>query len=259
MSEQDLDADFAAGFDTPADEQAQESSPEVGETPEVVEAAEQAVAAPETVSLTKEQWEATQARLQEFEKFREHTVRQVDGLAGKYGEVNRTLQNIPKASTFKPEAFAKLKAEFPELGEMLESSLSTVSGQGQAIDPAEIDKRAETIVAQREAKLRLELRQEALADQHEDWKEVVTSDEFEAWRSKQPADYAAKVIASNSPKVVGDAISAFKASKAAPVQQKSSHTNSKARLEAAITPQGSPARGAPSKSEVDYFKEGFGN
>lgn len=257
MSEQDFNAEFSAGFDSP--EAGQEAPTEVVvDTPEVAEAAEEAVAAPEVVSLTKDEWDATQARLQEFEKFREQTTRQVDGLAGKYGEVNRTLQSMPKGSALKPDSFAKLKAEFPEIGEMLESSLSTITAPAApAVDMDEIGRRVQEMQEQREARLRLELRQESLSDAHEDWREVVTSTDFEAWTAKQPKDYADKVIKSNSPKVVADAITAFKASKVVPARV--SNTNSKARLEAAITPQGSPSRGAPSKTEVDYLKEGFGN
>lgn len=262
--ETSLSDDFAAGFDdadTPAIERVDNAAPAVIEQPiEAPEAAEEsAVAAPpETVSLTKDEWESTRAQLNELAEFRKQAAKQIDGIAGKYGEVNRTLMNLPKSGSFNPDALARIKSEFPELGEMLEQLGTVPASNVPAISQEEIDRRISETVAQREERLRTELRHEQLADAHGDWQQVVASNEFEQWRLSQPAAYAEELLKSKSVRVVSEAITKFKASKESPAKPAPA-PKSKARLEAAITPQGSPSRGAPTKSESDYFKEGFGS
>lgn len=142
-----------------------------------MEAAEQpAVAAqPETVSLTKDEWEAARAQLNELAEFRKQASRQIDGIAGKYGEVNRTLQSLPKAvaPAFNPEVVARLKTDYPELGELLEqANAAPQAAPAPAINQEEIDRRINETVAQREERLRMELRHELLSDAHDDWKRV---------------------------------------------------------------------------------------
>jgi chromosome segregation ATPase len=260
----DLNADFAAGFgnEEPAViEPVATPEPEVIETPNEAEAAQAAAPQVETVSLTKEQWESAQAQLQELNRFRETAAKQVDGLSGKLGELNRNLQNVPKPKALNPESFARLKSEYPDLGALLEQSFADAPAapqKVQGVDPAEVARVAQETAAQQFARLQLELRHEAMEDRHEDWREVVTSPDFEAWRKTLPAEEGERIAATNSPRVLAKAIDQFKASKTAPAVVPAPKKQS-ARLEAAITPQGKPGRVAPSKSEVDYFKEGFGS
>jgi hypothetical protein len=271
--ENDLSADFASGFDdvTAAPvEHVEQPQPEVIEQPaESPEAAEQSAVAeqPSTVSLTKEEWETARAQLNELAEFRRQAAKQIDGIAGKYGEVNRTLQSLPKAVSpaFNPEIVARLKVDYPELGELFEqagAAAQAAPAQAPAINQEEIDRRINETVAQREERLRMELRHEMLSDTHEDWKEIVVSPEFEQWRLQQPAEFAEKLIKSHSVKVVADGVSKFKeflksSQQPATPPAPPAPPKRKARLEAAITPQGSPSRGAPTKTEADYFKEGF--
>lgn len=263
--ENSLSDDFAAGFDdadTPAITHVEQPQPEVIEQPtDAPEAAEESAVAeqPVTVSLTKDEWEATRAQLNELAEFRKQAAKQIDGIAGKYGEVNRTLMSLPKSGAFNPEALARIKSEFPELGEMLEQLGPVPASAAPAISQEEIDRRISETVAQREERLRMELRHEQLSDAHDDWQSVVASKEFEDWRLSQPAAYAEQLLKSTSVRVVSEAITKFKASKESSAKPTPPAPRSKARLEAAITPQGSTGRNAPTKSEADYFKEGFGS
>lgn len=269
---EDLSADFAAGFDA-AEPHAEviSAAPPVVETTkeEPGEAATAAAPEPEVVTLTKSEWEETRALVTELSQFRQQATKQFDTLGGKFGEVNRTLQSLPKHRALTSESFAKLKNEYPELGELLAESLAGAPVEAPAavaIPEEEITRRVTETVAQERERLKEELRaeriNEVLSDAHEDWLEVVRSEGFEAWGKTNPDVWNVLLDAQNpkskDPKFVAKAITDFKESKK-PKAPPPAKANAKARLEAAITPQGTPSTGAPAKSELDYFREGYGS
>lgn len=273
--------DFASGFDDKAETPiaapvpaAEEPVAVPTESPAAGEAAQAVAPGSEAVTLTRAELTALQQRLENAERFHKNVDSRIDTLGGKFGEVNRALQNLPKGSALTPERFARIKAEYPELGPLLEEALLDASPGAAAMPQADIDKLVQEKLAEMSTPMRKQLMDEIKAeavhekmtDAHADYVEVLKSPEFDEWRQGLSFKRAQEIETSSDPKFVIKAISDFKARNqpalavpAVPVAPAPSPqtSNVRARLEAAITPQGSPNRGAPSKTEQDYFKEGF--
>lgn len=276
---------FAAGFD---DDNAQAASPPQAEDPQP-EAIEAAAAEPEpqpepeppqTISVTAEDWKRVQDEINELKTFRGGIRTEFDKLGGKYGEINRALQQRPGGVRVSKDALAKISAEYPDLGPLLAEAFSddTQAQPHQAVPsvtPEEIQRRAQELLQpelKKVADLRVDL---AMSVHHKDWRNVVTSAEFDAWRQTLPYNEALQTLQSEEADFVGGQITKFKAhrqeleDKAKQAAEAAANTaaqsaaraarqqNGQKRLGAAITPQGTARAGAPTKTEQDYFKEGF--
>ncbi|MES2183029.1 MAG: hypothetical protein V4505_00655 [Pseudomonadota bacterium] len=260
------DAAFADGFDTagPGGDVAAGAH----DVPGDVEAAQAVAAPPATVALTREQWDATQATLAELNQFRSHASRQFDTLGGKYGEVNRALQGLPKGAALTRERFERIRDEFPELGTLMASSLAGAPAvKAPGAGPEDLERRVQERLAQESLRVKRELRDELqseriherLLDAHEDYVDVLRSDAFERWRQALPKARGEQVLSSNDPRFMVRVIADFKQVRDSPSNGRvpSRSPGARARLEAAITPQGGSRGGAPAKTEQDYFREGF--
>lgn len=235
-----------------------------------VEAA-QAVATPEFAAITADQWNSVQSSLAELDNLKKGTRAEFDKLGGKFGEVNRAMQQQrPGGMKISKEAMADLESEYPELGAKLKA-LFTESGDAPtvaaAVDADEIERRVQERLKPALAhidKLASQQVDFGMRVYHKDWQQVVASPDFEAWRKSLPEAEAMETLASDDVGFAAGQIDKFKAYRqeladkaTAEATRKARQQNGAKRLEAAITPQGTAKTGALTKTEHDYFREGF--
>lgn len=263
---------LSAGFnDEPIKEAPQETVEEAQPEPEVKQEEVVEEAKPETVSITSDQWEALQARLAEIDSIKAETARRVDQALGKYGELNRTLQQMQQKPAggvdMSRVKFERLAADYPEFAKLIQedlvSSFVPVQEKAATLDPAELEQRFQSKLNEEIEKLALKSEIRDLTRRHRDWETVVRSNEFQQWGASLPSDKWEALRSSNDADAISDGLDEYKAHIAAlqaaqtaaakPTEQKRSASK---RLEAAITPTGT-ASSPVTLSERDLFLQGF--
>lgn len=261
---------LAAGFnDEPAPVEApqEEVKEEVVEEtkPEAVEEVK-----PETVSITVDEWRAMQARVAEIDNLKSETTRRVDQALGKYGELNRTIQEIkqkPQGGMSLPrEKLDKLRVDYPELAELFAEGPQSQEPKQEAtlaVDTEEIKRLAEQTAADKYQELVVKNEMRELGRRHKDWGDVVKSEDFAKWVQTLPAEQAQALITSTDADEISAGLDKFKEQKAqaeeaakAALAKATKQQSASKRLEAAITPTGT-AGGPPSLTERDLFLQGF--
>lgn len=286
----DVSAELAAGFndeqsqapqqEAQQDQQTEQANPEVKqEAPEQTAQEQQAPeeAKPETVTITAEQWQALQNKLSEIENFKQDASRRIDQSLGRYGELNRTIQQMqqqPKGGiALSKDKFKRLSNDFPELATLLAEDLSEALGAAPAapeqkappatIDPEELQRKFDERLNEKLQELALNNEKRQLMRRHKDWEQVVQSADFNQWGSTLPQAEWESIRSSMDADTVASAIDRFKqakseaeaAAKAAATKATKQQSASK-RLEAAITPTGT-AGSVPQLTERDLFLQGF--
>lgn len=263
---------LAAGFN---DEPAPVEVPQEETKEEVVEEAKpEAVVEevkPETVSITVDEWKAMQARVAEIDNLKSETTRRVDQALGKYGELNRTIQEIrqkPQGGfALSREKLDRLKVDYPELAELLAEGVQVQESKQEvtanAVDPEEIKRLAEQTAADKYQELVVKSEMRELGRRHKDWGDVVKSEDFAKWVQTLPAEEAQTLITSTDADEISAGLDRFKEQKAqaesaakAALAKANKQQSASKRLEAAITPTGT-AGGPPSLTERDLFLQGF--
>lgn len=270
---QETMASFAAGFS--GEESPLETTATSTDTTDPVlddnseaEAA-QAVAAPEFVTITPDQWSGVQAGLAELENLKRGTRAEFDKLGGKYGEINRAIQQRPAGMKFSKEALADIESEYPDLGSKLKA-LFADGGEATAaaVSPEEIERRVQAQFMPEINRLNQQLASQqidiGMKLHHRDWRQVVASPDFETWRKSLPETEAQQTLESDDVDFAAGQIDKFKAHRqaleekvTAEAARKARQQNGNKRLEAAITPQGTARTGAPTKTTHDHFRDGF--
>ncbi len=189
-------------------------------------------------------------------------------LHGRIGALNDQLQQALKAKETdgKPAVLThtelkRLKAEFPEMAELLGADIADAMAgvKATAIDPDEIAKLVSRGVATEVAKVR----EDFVNAEHANWKTDLWTGEpgasdrtpaYEAWRKTMTPEQANAIEASQSPAFVTRKLSEFyawkdKASKAEAEKQN--------RLKAAVTPQGTARAGPQNLSDDEALMKGF--
>lgn len=269
-----IEADPAAGSADQPDAPADDTSANGAE-------AAQAVAAPEFVTITAEQWAGVQSAVADLKELKTGVRTELDKLGGKFGEVNRAMKQRPAGTGISKEALAHLTDEYPELGGHLKNLFIDTPAEGTAqanADATEVDRLVQERtkpVLDSMAKLQELTVDYGMRVHHKDWRKVINSPEFESWRTSLPAAEAHETLNSDDVDFAAGQIDKFKAHQVAANEaaaqaakaaaattatqaNRTSRTQSgNRRLEAAITPQGTSKTGAPTKTEADYFRDGF--
>lgn len=280
MSDFDLnDADFEAGFN--AAPTAATTTPQADATPEAVAeesrnapevAAEQPK--PEYVQLTKQERDDLMAKAAQLDEYRSEHTKKLDQAFGKIGGVQQLVAQLQAATqagkqvTVSEEDFEELAKEgYQDLAQMtaagLNRALAKMGLKGNGGDaPVFGEEQAKALFTQQGADLRKslkdevrqELAEEALTDKHADWKQVLNTPEFAAWRDKNKVaerkDRSGALFSESLvPSFIGDIITEFKDS------QKQVNAR-KDRLAAAVPPKGSGGHASSTKDE-DEFDKGF--
>lgn len=264
---QNDDSAFAAGFneargdEPPADELAAAPEPQASEdAPETPAAEEPAPQQTLIAGLTEEQVKALLLKAGEVDTLAER----IEKSFGKFGELNRTIQQLQQQRSggqLSAASLKRLSEEFPEMAEMLASdlneALSGTGGAGQpAFDPDQFDQVLSARVADIKIGLEREMEKRLLKREHRDWETVVTSDDFKLWRANVlPAEESERLGNSWDSEFIADKLTEFKAWKG---KAAASKENKQKRLEAAVTPRGD-AGGPPTLNDDEAFLAGFKN
>lgn len=246
------DAALAAGFATARGEEPP-AAEEIVEPEPVVEAVQEEPT-PEIVfgGMTEEQLKAALAKAGEVDELKG----QVRQLFGRFGEVNSKLQQ--QASHGQPtkvtsDQLKRLKASFPEFADDLAEDLSGLvlgSSSQSTFDPTELQASfkadLEKLTQANELKL--------LKMKHRDWETVRDSDDFKLWEQTLPTEERTELNDSWDAMYVADKFDEFKA-----WREKSQTTkqHKQSRLEAAVTPKGTPAPKPSSINDDAAFDAAF--
>ena len=261
------DSDFDSGFDgnneqttTPAasedmDKPAPEAAPPA--------ASAEPEPAPKLAQITEDQFKALMDKAAEVDQIKADSKRQIDTLAGHLGGMKQLVEGLKQRGQMTPGQLKRVTAEFPEIGKLLEEDLSELAGTpAQAVDPEEIDRRAQAIVAKAVTESEVKAETKWIGRQHKDWVEVVRSQEFINWSQTLSPEQQQQLMG-NDGEFIADRITDFKAVKAAKdkadqeaAAKASASTNRKQRLEAAVPPKGTGGH-APAPPEDDEFEAGF--
>jgi hypothetical protein len=215
----ELDAAESAGNNPPEEQQAHTESAQKQE-----EKAEEKAAPAQPLS---EQERAMLRQLPEL-------VHLVKTTVGRVGSIQSELQKIGKAAATQaadsptekqierasesPEAWKKLKEDFPDWAEGVEAYVSSrIPSSAAALDTEKLVSEAVAKAKAEIAALREKEAEEELDDVRPDWRNVVKSEDFAKWLSSQPADYQQRAMSTWRPSAVLRIISDFeKASKPKP-------------------------------------------
>lgn len=209
-----------------------------------------------------------------------------DIVSGTLGELEQRI--VKKLQTQTPVGepvkvskvtLAKLRADFPDLADLLENDLEDhlkglrgtgpAEAPGAAADPEAVQKLVND--AMEAAHTRREIK--ALEKAHPKWREIVgaidsegkfdPNNPFRVWLAKQPADYQHAVNNADEASDVRDAIDKFHADTKGQAKQPTPALKDAARIDRikeAIQPRGDGRQvSAETKSETDHFNDGFAN
>lgn len=226
---------------------------------------EQESAPIEPVRIMPDDWAAMNERVAGIDALKADLQREQSKVFGKVGEMNRLIQQMQQAnqqrtgdSQLTAANMRRLtEAGYGDLAEMLAEDLRGMP-IGSQIDPSMIDARWQEKFAPQLEQIEQRHEKKLLRIQHRDWESVVQSAPFNEWKATLPPGQREQLDNTWDSEVIASYLDAFKARQtaAAPAQAKQKPSVAK-RLEAAITPQGSPNQGKPALTEADAFRAGF--
>lgn len=262
--QQQDDAAFAAGFDSVRNTSDDFGSPEVKEPeakePEAHEQKEPEQAEPEAekpvlAGLTESQIKSLLERSAKVDAIED----QLRKAHGKIGELNGRLQEFAahKQPTQSAPAvpvddaeLAAVERDYPEFAKLAEARARKIvsemmAGQTPATGPSADEIRAE---------VGRDMQMLMMDSLHDGWRDTVNSQDFALWIATQPETVQQTYSTTESAKELAGVLAAFTKSRA---PQPDKRTQSKQRLEAALTPSGTPAKASHAPSDQDEFMAGF--
>jgi len=187
-------------------------------------------------------------------------------------KTSREAEGKPAAAT--PVELARLKAEYPDLAEVLTEDLAKALGglTAKSNDPKELDELVSQRVQDGVAREAARMRSAAVTDAHPNWQaDLFTTDpatgqkkptaDYLAWQQAIGADEARAFESSDNPYHVIRKLTGFydwkkKAAEAAAAATKA-QAEKQQRLEQAVTPQGVPRASPPTLSDDEAMRKGF--
>lgn len=188
---------------------------------------------------------------------------------GKFGDVQRNLNQYKELqeeitrlkdegnkagsvalSAKADKLLSRVKAEYPELGDLLAQDLSELSG-GEAPDV----KSAVEPLNQQVNALKEQIEVLRLERVHPDWQDVAKSHDFAIWKAGLKPEIRERLDSSYDANFIAKGLTAYKEWKGASTKAEQGKT----RLERAITPSGTPSSSIPAKTPEQIFEEAFKN
>lgn len=220
--------------------------------------------------MTEEELKAALGKSGEVEARVNAEIRKV---FGQYGELNRTIKELKDSMAAGPGAarkltLTKLRAEFPDLADALESDLSAADTataeakaeaktQGTPFDPeAYFAEKVSPALKEAEDRANRNAELRILKYAHPDYQTVLYADpknrvytpEFEAWNKSQTPERQKAIQESEDAIEIAGFVTEFKGWKAA---QAKAAEGKKTRLEKAVTPTGSGQAAPPAQNDED--------
>ncbi len=252
--------DEARGIEPSPEQEQQETPAEVTETPTAETPPEETVA---VSPVQVRELMAQVALIPELQK-------QLRDTNGKYGALKQTIEGLQKPAVTPEggavdldESLADLKAEFPELADLLKGSLTKVlSRPAQSMSQEDMDRMvADRLQAARETedRQRREKALEALTNEHPNWVSDRQSPQFQAWLETMAPRTQARILRSEDPDYVAERLDDFVSWRDAQTTASASTENqqrSRSRLESAITPtKGSGQAQVAAVSEQEAYDQ----
>jgi len=156
---------------------------------------------------------AAQRRLAELSQQQQQQASQ-SGSQAENDSAPVTDEEVRKATGMEPERWRQLKEELPEVAEALESYIQSVRSEyDQKLQQVtqQIESRLEPI-QQIEQERYIEAQLQMLSQQHPDWREIATSEEFAQWLNTQPTTVRT-LAGSQDANEVSFVLTAYKAAK----------------------------------------------
>jgi hypothetical protein len=273
------DSDFEAGFsgtevaatETPANTEAQTSqeqqtAPNDKPQEEQTNAGQQS-ATPDTVSITREQFE----RLTKSAEMVESLTKQQDRVNGTLGSLKQALDRLQQETPSGQQVevseadFEDLAKEFPDLAGLTIKGLNKVLGKmrgtgGQSVDPKQIESVVQERITQGINQVVGRQIEQVLGDRHPDWKDLRDQKpaDYQEWLQSLPEADRANYLNSDDPYFVAKKLDGFKAFRAKRAEQKAPQAKStrKEIIQAAVAPRGTGGQ-PPAKTGDDDFESGF--
>jgi hypothetical protein len=257
------EAAFAEQFgDSPAviaaDEEAETEVQEV--TPAADDASEvEGVAAIEEPKVEDEHAKLL-ALLNDIPARNDLTEKEIRQIHGKFGEVNRALQELKSNSGSSPvrvtkDQFKRLNEEFPEIAEMLAEDLAGISLQSNGgVNAESIQPFVNTEVAKVREELTRTMNTNLLTIQHRDWASVYSSADFNSWKGSLATDEQQKLDNSWDAMYLGEQLTKFKTWRDT---VKNTKENNNKRLLDAVLPKGGVKTTNGIVTEEDAFNAQF--
>ena len=229
----------------------------------------QAAAEPEYVQILKADWERVQSTLEDLGG---RLKKGMDDYGGRIGGLQQAVQQLRESGPrggkvqITDEDFAELRTDFPELADMTRKGIERIIGKivagGESAPP--VDKTA------LKTEISHELKREALAEDHEDWEQIVGLPDqngtipdtpFRRWVAQKPEAEQQKIYSVWNPRYLSQVISDFKESQKKPKTAAELVNTRQARLKSAVTPKGAGggSAGPAVQTEAQAFAEAFRN
>jgi hypothetical protein len=225
-----------------------EAEPET--EPEVAEDAP-AEEQPAPEYITKAEYDALQSQLAQLQAQSQEEIRRIHG---KYGELHRELQQRPSGVKLSKEKLKRTYEQYPEIAELLAEDFSDVE-VGGGIDESRLQQLVDQRLQQQAQPINQQMEMLKLTVAHPDWRNVASSQEWNAYVSSLPAEEQQAMANTWDSEYLSRVFTNFKSSqqqaKETPVAPKAS-AKSKV-IQAAVTPQGSKAPMPATNSELDAF------
>ena len=229
------------------------------ETPASEEVAEPVMPEPEAPpqpkyrQITEDEWTALQSRAAEVDTLKATLEKSTGTAFGKIGGIERKLSELGSSGVkLSKDKIDRLRDDLPEIADLFDE-LQVKAAPAAAPDLTEVIEKARE-------EARRAAREEALAEQHEDWREVTAGREFAEFVRKQGDAKVAEITkASNewNHRVIGRAIADFKASKAKAQAAEASKNQQRDRFKQAVTPRGTASPVMASKTEAEEIEAAF--
>lgn len=234
-------------------------------------AAQAAKATTLIAGLTEDQLKALLAKAGEVDALKEQLDKTHNKAFGHIGEMQKVLNDLKKASSsgqggkLTTEKLKRLSAEFPEMAAMLVEDLNEAMGSQGNPAPALDQDQIQQLVSDGISKATQVYEKKLLGIRHPDFVEAFNATDFKLWKTTLRPEAVEVLNTSWDSAVLGDALDAFKswrkAGEEAALKKAATDTTTKQRndkrLEAATTPQGVPATGAPALDDDAAFELGF--
>lgn len=260
QDEADESAGFSASFDgaseAPPVEQEESRPEEDAAAPEEQEAGAEEAHESTVPGVNEQQLLAMLAKLPKIDEVEQMTAAEIRKLHGKFGEVNRALQELRSSGTqharLNVSNLKRVAENYPELAEMLAEDLSESGASASQVDvDALVNQRVnERLQADREEMDR-KMQVSLLTIQHRDWMKLKDSAEFGVWAQTLPQEEQQQLAETWDATYLGDKFTEFKEWLGKRTQGADQR---KERLQRAVAPKG----GAPVvKPGVMTEEDGF--
>ena len=214
--------------------------------------------------LTEPELKVILAKANEFDSLKEAVGGESQKIFGKIGELNRKIKELTEQKAGSPvtlKSLENLGKDYPDLAEALAKDLESLTLGAQAASTGmgeeDVNKLVESRVAGVTDALSITFEKKLISIKHPDWDTKRQSDDYKLWGSTLAPEAKSKLDTSNDGLFISSQLDIFN-EWVANGKSAGKKSKNKKRLEANVTPNGSPAPTIDEStlSEDDAFEAG---